>query len=90
MATDKWVIRAVVIGLILITLTALCGGIVLSYQGKGVGDFIVSALAGGLGAMSALLAKTGYDHLVNVEQAEQVGPQQPGPQPPGPPLGFEG
>ena len=81
MSNDKWVIRAVVVGLIIITLTALGGGIVLAYQGKSVGDFIVSALAGGLGAMSALLAKTGYDRIVNVERADQVGPNPAPPVP---------
>lgn len=51
----------VIIGLV--TLTALVGGLVLSYQAKSVGDFVVATVAGGLGALGALLAKTGLDAL---------------------------
>lgn len=87
METDKWVIRSVVIGLIIITITALIGGLTLAFNEKNVGDFIVSTIAGGVGALSALLAKTSYDRLVNVERAEQVGPQQTTPVPP---AGFGG
>ena len=61
--TDRWVIRAVVVIIGLVTLTALLGGLVLSYQAKSVGDFVVATVAGGLGALGALLAKTGLDAL---------------------------
>lgn len=67
--TDRWVIRAVVIIIGLITLTGLVGGIVLAYQEKPVGDFIVATVAGGLGALGALLAKTGLDALSELRAA---------------------
>lgn len=80
MSTDRWVIRAVVIGLIMVTIIIVIGALLLANQGKAIDDFFKMTASAALGALSALLAKTGYDHLVNVEQAEQVGPN-PGPQP---------
>lgn len=58
---DKFVVRAVVIFIGLIAITALIGGIWLTDHGKGAPDFIVATIAAGLGAMSALLAKTSLD-----------------------------
>lgn len=62
---DKFVVRSVVVFLGIITLVALTGGIWLADHGKGAPDFIVATIAGGLGAMSALLAKTALDVMVN-------------------------
>lgn len=84
--TDRWVIRAVVIIIGLITLTGLVGGIVLAYQEKSVGDFIVATVAGGLGALGALLAKTGLDAITELRAAAAL----PIPDPPAPAPVVEG
>lgn len=56
---DRWIYRAIVVGLIAISVCAVMGGIVLTFYGKTMPAEISTIAGGAVGAMAGLLKLTG-------------------------------
>ena len=77
---DKFVVRAVVIGLILVSLAGLVLMGVLALDSRAIPEAITAATSGSLGALGALLARTSVDDKppappVPVYQPQHMAPQ---------------
>lgn len=59
--TDTFTIRAVVVGLVVLTFACVVGGIILAIERVPMPDFLIALGGGALGGLTGILSRTSAD-----------------------------